>query len=303
MKRLLCAAALVALAAWGLTAARGFGGAGTDVPKTLLPDAVRGWQADGDDHAYNAETIFDYIDGAGEVYRAYNMKALLSRRYKQSGRPDIIADVFDMGSAADAFGVFTHDLDGENWSVGQNSVYKGGLLSFWRDRYFVSVFAEDETAETKAMLLDLGRRIASSVGRDGDKPALLGALPPAYADPRRVHFFHHPVILNYHYFVSADNVLGLDPKSEGLLVKTADRSALVVIRYPDEAQAVAALKAVRAAFLAGAADQEPARAADQTWTAAGLQGRTLAVLFRAGTAAAARDAVRAVLEHIRDQGL
>ncbi len=231
------------------------------------------------------------------------MKALLSRRYKQSGRPDIIADVFDMGSAADAFGVFTHDLDGENWSVGQNSVYKGGLLSFWRDRYFVSVFAEDETAETKAMLLDLGRRIASSVGRDGDKPALLGALPPAYADPRRVHFFHHPVILNYHYFVSADNVLGLDPKSEGLLVKTADRSALVVIRYPDEAQAVAALKAVRAAFLAGAADQEPARAADQTWTAAGLQGRTLAVLFRAGTAAAARDAVRAVLEHIRDQGL
>ncbi len=297
------AAASIGLAAWGLTATTGFGGTGADVPKTLLPDAVRGWQADGDDHTYDAETIFDYIDGAGEVYRAYNMKTLLSRRYKKAGGPDIIADVFDMGSAADAFGVFTHDLDGEGWSVGQGSVYKGGLLSFWRDRYFVSVFAENETEEAKAMLLDLGRRIASTVGRDGDKPALLGALPPAFADPRRVHFFHHPVILNYHYFVSADNVLGLDPKSEGLLVKAADRSALVVVRYPDEAHAMAALKAVRAVFLPGIADQEPARAADQTWTAAGLQGRTLAILFRAGTAAAARDAVRDVLDQIRSKGL
>ena len=296
-------AGLLGLAAWGMAAMTRVGGSGADVAKTLLPDAVRGWQADGDDHAYNAETIFDYIDGAGEVYRAYNMKSLLSRRYKQPGRPDIIADVFDMGSAADAFGVFTHDLDGDDWSVGQASVYKGGLLSFWRDRYFVSVFAEEETAEAKAMLLDLGRRVAAAVGRDGDKPALLGALPTIFADPRRVHYFHHPVILNYHYFVSADNVLGLDPNSEGLLVKAAGRSALVVVRYADEGRAASALKSVRAALLPGAADNEPARAADQTWTAAALQGRTLAIFFRAATAAAARDAVRAVIDQVRNKGL
>jgi hypothetical protein len=294
---------LIGLAAWSMAAMSSPGGSKGDIPKTMLPDAVRGWQADGDDHAYDAQTIFDYIDGAGEVYRAYNMKALLSRRYKQPGRPDIIADVFDMGSATDAFGVFTHDLDGEDWSVGQGSVYQGGLLSFWKDRYFVSVFAEDETAEAKAMLLDLGRHVASAIGREGDKPALLGALPAAYADPRRVHFFRHPVILNYHYFVSADNILGLDPTSEGLLVKAADRSALVVVRYPDEGRAVAAINAFRAAFLPGTADGEPGQNADRTWTAAGLQGRTLAVLFRAGTADAAREAVRAVIDQIRKTGL
>ncbi len=294
---------MIGLAAWSAAAMNIPGGSKGDIPKTMLPDSVRGWQADGDDHRYDAETIFDYIDGAGEVYRAYNMKALLSRRYKQPGRPDIIADVFDMGSSADAFGVFTHDLDGEDWSVGQGSVYKGGLLSFWKDRYFVSVFAEDETAEAKAMLLDLGRRVASIVAREGDKPALLAALPPAFADPKRVHFFRHPVILNYHYFVSADNILGLDPTSEGLLVKAGGRSALVVVRYPDERRAAAALQAVRAAFLSGSAGSEPVRAADQTWTAAGLQGRTLAVLFRAATAAAAREAVRAVIDHIRQTGL
>jgi hypothetical protein len=302
MTGFLRAATMIGLAAWSLTAASPRV-SGPDIPKTLLPDAVRGWQADGADHVYDAETIFEYIDGAGEVYRAYNMKALLSRRYKQAGRPDIIADVFDMGSAADAFGVFTHDLDGEDPSVGQGGVYKGGLLSFWKDRYFVSVFSEEETAEAKAMLLDLGRRVAAAVGREGVKPALLDALPPAFADPKRVHFFRHPVILNYHYFIGAENVLGLDPRSEGLLVKAAGRSALVVVRYPDDIRAAAALKSVRAAFLVNAAGPEPVRAADGTWTAAGLQGRTLAVFFRAETAAAAAGAVRAVIGQIREKGL
>ena len=299
MIRMLRAVALIGLAAWSMAAPA----PRPEIPKSLLPDAVRGWQADGADHVYDAETIFEYIDGAGEVYRAYNMKALLSRRYKQSGRPDIIADVFDMGSAADAFGVFTHDLDGEDWAVGQGSVYKGGLLSFWKDRYFVSVFSEEETTETKAMLLDLGKGVAGAVGREGDKPALLGALPPGFADPRRVHFFRHPVILNYHYFVSAENIFGLDSQSEGLLVKAAGRSALVVVRYPDEARAAAAYRAVGAAFLTNSVDPEPAQAADQTWTAAGMQGRTVAVLFRAGTRAEAADAVKAVIGRIRDQGL
>jgi hypothetical protein len=302
MTGFLRAAALIGLAAWSLTAASPRV-SGPDIPKTLLPDAVRGWQADGADHVYDAETIFEYIDGAGEVYRAYNMKALLSRRYKQAGRPDIIADVFDMGSAADAFGVFTHDLDGEDPSVGQGAVYKGGLLSFWKDRYFVSVFSEEETAEAKAMLIDLGRRVSAAVGRDGDKPAFLEALPPAFADPRKVHFFHHPVILNYHYFVSAENIFGLDPRSEGLLVKAAGRSALVVVRYPDAARAASALNTVRAAFLANAPGPEPVQAADRTWTAAALEGRTLAVLFRAGTSEEAANAVRAVTGRIREKGL
>jgi len=293
----------IGIMSWGMAAMNRAGGSGGDLQKFILPDAVRGWQADGADHAYDAETIFDYIDGAGEVYRAYNMKSLLSRRYKKAGRPDIIADVFDMGSAADAFGVFTHDLDGADTGVGQGSVYKGGLLSFWKDRYFISIFAEDETDEAKAMLLDLGRRLAASVGREGQKPLLLGALPAAYADPKRVHFFRHPVILNYHFFVSADNVLGLDAKVEGLLVKAADQSALVVVRYPDESRAASAFKAIRAAFLPGASGPGSVQAGDKTWTAAGLQGRTLAVLFRGRTEAAARDAVGETADHIRKLGL
>jgi hypothetical protein len=293
------AALLIGLAACGLASAL----PRVEVPASLLPEAAAGWKADGDDHRYDAETIFDYIDGAGEVYRAYNMKALLSRRFKQAGKPDIIADVFDMGSPADAYGVFTHDLDGERPAVGQDAVYKGGLLTFWRDKYFVSVFAEDENEETKAALLELGKKTATAIGRDGERQALLGALPAGWDDPRKVHFLHHPVILNYHFFVSAENVLGLDSGSEALLVKAAGRSALVVVRYAGPGQASAALEKWRTAFPARAADGKPVQGADKTWTASTLQGRTLIILFRAATAEAAASAVQAAAARIREKGL
>jgi len=47
----------------------------------VLPENVRNWAKAEQDQFYDGQTIFDYIDGAGEVYRAYNMQRCLSRRY------------------------------------------------------------------------------------------------------------------------------------------------------------------------------------------------------------------------------
>ncbi len=262
----------------------------------FLPVEIQGWTAVDSGKIFDAETIFDYIDGAGEVYRAYNMKVLLSRTFRKSDRPDIIADLFDMGSAADAFGVFTHDLDGEDWNIGQGCVYKGGLLSFWKDRYFVSLFAEGETEETKTALRVLGRGIESAIPRQGEKPALLGILLPAYADPKRVHYLHSPVILNYHFFVGSDNILGLDATTEAVLVKAADKSALVVVRYGAEGKAAAALKSLRQTAPLEARESGIFRTPEGLWNGSASAGRTLAAVFRVSSADMAGDILKQVLD-------
>ena len=46
-----------------------------------LPKQVLVWSAETNDRIYDSETIFGYIDGGAEVYRAYNMRRCLSRRY------------------------------------------------------------------------------------------------------------------------------------------------------------------------------------------------------------------------------
>ena len=39
-----------------------------------LPNRIMGWRVEAEDRFFDSVTIFDYINGAGEVYRSYNMK-------------------------------------------------------------------------------------------------------------------------------------------------------------------------------------------------------------------------------------
>lgn len=273
--------------------------------KSLVPREALGWKTQAKDEVYDPETIFDYIDGAGEVYRSYNFRLLLSRRFEKAGESEIIVDLFDMGSSADAFGVFTHDLDGEDASLGQGSNYKGGLLSFWKDRYFVSIFAEKETAETKEALFALGRPIASAIGREGPRPSLLTLLPEWFRDEKSVHYFHNHLILNYHFFVSQENILNLGQTTEAVLAKSGPKGqdgVLLLVRYPEANKAADAFNNFVKDYMPDAKIPGLVQTEDKKWTAAGQQGSFALIVFGAGSKSDSKEWIRAAEEGVGNLG-
>jgi len=275
---------------------------------SLLPQESLGWKADGADQVFDRETIFEYIDGSGEVYRAFNMKLLISRRFNKTDRADVIIDLFDMGSSADAFGVFAHDLEGEDWKIGQGSLYKGGLLQFWRGRYFVSIFAESENPETTAVLAEMGKAVAAVTGPDGPKPDLIDLVPEEFRSGQ-VRYVHDPQILNYHFYIASENVLDLGPDADAVLAtvgtKTEKRSCLIV-RYRNEAAAESSLAGFLRMYRPGppvaesAAERSEglARMRDGRFAAAGRAGCFFFAVFGEPTAAEARVALAGVLTQL-----
>ena len=264
----------------------------------LLPQESLGWKADGADQVFDRETIFEYIDGSGEVYRAFNMKLLVSRRFNKSGRADVIIDLFDMGSSADAFGVFAHDLEGEDWHIGQGSLYKGGLLQFWRGRYFISIFAESENPETTAVLAELGKSVAAVTGPDGPKPDLVDLVPEEFRGGQ-IRYVHNPQILNYHFYIAAENVLNLGPDADSVLATVgakAEKRSCLLVRYRNEGEAESYLVAFLRAYLPETRTAETederneglARMRDGRFAAAGRAGRYFLAVFGEPTAAEAR---------------
>jgi hypothetical protein len=269
--------------------------------KSFVPREVQGWKAEIEDQIYNPETIFDYIDGAGEVYRSYNFSLLLSRQFHKEGETDIIVDLFDMKSPADAFGVLTHDLDGEDVDIGQGGNYKGGLLSFWKDLYFVSIFAEKETDEARHALFSLGKSIAAAIPREGAKPALLAFLPAGFTDSKSVHYFHNHIILNYHFFVSQNNILNLDQTTEVALAKSGpkgEHGVLLLVRYPDEKKASDAYRSFVKAFMPDAKVPGLVRTEDNKWTAARARMDLVTVVFGVPSAEAAQGVLAEVEKKI-----
>lgn len=263
----------------------------------LLPQEVDGWTPVEEDRLYDSETIFEYIDGAGEVYRAYSFKQLLARHFAKPGQPDIYADLFDMENSRNAFGVFTHDPSGDEVGIGQGSAYQGGLLSFWKGRFFVSLFAETETGESRKALLKMGKAVASAILEEGEKPSLVNRLPEENLDKRAVHYFFNHLILNSHYFVADENILLLDKQSEAVLGRyTAEgqTSVLLIVRYHEAKKAENAFKNFMTLYMPEGTAVGFVRGEDGRWTGAARKGRELRIVFDASSAEEAKGLLESV---------
>jgi hypothetical protein len=293
MKPWLVAGLLLGLAGGGVAFMAQDAQLKTEDLAAFVPASTGAWRGV-EDRSFDPDTIFDYIDGSGEVYRSYNFRRLFARRFEAAGQAAVIVDLFDMGAAADAFGVFTHDREGEDAGLGQDGTYKSGLLSFWQGPYFISITAESDSPATRGAVFDLGRRIAAAIKVTGERPAILTILPQAGLDPTTIRFFHTHVILNYHYFVAAENILRLGPETDAVLARYAEKTRLLLVRYPDSGRATEAVRSFTAAYMPDARRPGFVRTENGAWTAVRLTGRTLAVVFDAPDEGAAEGLLDAV---------
>jgi len=265
----------------------------------LAPDEVAGWTADEPGRLMEGDAIFDYIDGAGEIYRAYGYQRLYARTYTREGSPRILVDIFDMGEGRGAYGVFTHNLEGEAAGIGQGSLYESGLLSFWKGRYFVSLFTEEENEASRKALLELGRDIAAAIDETAPPPDIVARLPQKDLEPERVRYFFNHLILNTYFFLADDNILHLGPECEAVMGSyrgDLEGTRLLLVEYPDEARAQAAESSFRSVYLPDADSNAGVRTETGLWTAVRRRGPLLGIAFDAPGPEAARALLTAGVE-------
>ena len=226
----------------------------------ILPETIDGWKKAGPADLYTAATLSTYIDGGAELYISYGFQGALALKYVDAAENEIAVDVFDMGSSYDAFGVFAHSRETIASEVGQGSEYAAGLLTFWKDRYYVSILTYPETPAKKDVVFRLGRMIAGAIKEEGPLPPVLSLLPADGLVPESVHYFHHYIWLNSFHFLSDENVLDIDAATPAALARyrRADAAwSLLIIHYPDEARAEAAAVRFRREVLGGGRTAPP----------------------------------------------
>ncbi len=240
--------------------------------KRLFPLKIGSYQSDGKDEFYDRQTTFRYMDGAAELYRSYGFKLLLVRRYIKTGHPPIVVETFDMGSSEEAFGVFSYETGDEEVGLGQGSDFGGGLLRFWKGKFFVNVYAEQETPSTNQDVLNLGRSLAESIKSEGKKPKLINLLPKEELIERSIRYFHHHQSLNYHYFISHQNILRLGEHTNALLSTYASqmegKTFFLLIQYPSQTSAKEGLQNFVKAYMPESSSSKVTQTENGRWTAA-----------------------------------
>lgn len=248
----------------------------------MAPQEIDGWKMAGEPETFDGQNIFDYIDGAGEVYLAYNMAEATVFHYSKPDFPDVTAEVFDMGSDEDAYGVFTHAREEETPGIGQGYEYRGGVLFFWKGKYYVSAVTDKETPESKEAVFALAKDIASRISDMGSIPKLVDVLPKDSLIPFSVRYFHVNSILSYHYYMSEDNVLKLNKATRAVLAQyEPDSTYLLCIEYPDDAAATDASVNFTTHYLPEAKETGSAQTAEGKWTEIQVEGKYVVVVMDA----------------------
>lgn len=268
--------------------------------RDLVPTSMSGWKTSGKDGLYDRKTLFQYINGAAEVYLAYDFRQAFARKLVKPGQPPITVDVFDMGSSEDAYGIFTFERESGDVGIGQDSEYAAGLLRFWKGRYFVSILADRETSSTRKAVMALGKAVESRIKSIGARPKMLAYLPKENLIHNDIRFFHRKSGLDYQFYISERNVFALDANTDVLLAryKLGDAKVrLILVQYPAEESAKSALDSFIKAIIPDSRDGA-SRLQKGTWIAAKSRGRFVAVVFDAPTEERATSLIGSTLARI-----
>ncbi|UCC45396.1 MAG: hypothetical protein JSU65_05615 [Candidatus Zixiibacteriota bacterium] len=250
----------------------------------FAPESVEGWALQDTVAVYDRETIFDYINGAGEVYLSYDFRELAVFQYARPDRPPITLEIFDMSEPSEAYGIFSHAREDEREGIGNGYEASGGLLCFWQSQYFVCVQAGGGSSDEQAAMRTIAGAVASQLPPGGEKPGLLDLLPTEGMTAYSSRYFHGHPSLNYHYYVSERNILGLSRNTNGALARYEPGSVfLVCIEYPSEAEASEARESFRDAYLPDAGESGMAQTENGKWTAISLKNKYLVIVLDAQT--------------------
>jgi hypothetical protein len=267
-------------------------------PEISLPNEAAGWKWDGKETRCDSKSVFQYMNGAAELYLAYGFQNLRVRRFEKPNQPPITLELYDMKSSGNAYGVFSFERQDETVGIGQGSEFGGALLRFWKGKYFVSIYADGEGKEVESAILAMGRTTADSIQEMGPEPKLVDFIPGKDLGlvDRSVRYLKSHVLLNQRFFIAHQNILNLNQRTEAVLAqytREKEKTHLLLVRYPSMKESRDAYQSFMGNYLPDAGGKDCLKAKDNKWTMAREKGEIVIVVFGALAAADAEALIKA----------
>jgi len=216
--------------------------------RDLLPGSaeVPNWKRSDDVRVFSGKGLYDYIDGAGEIFVKYDFREVATSEYEHAQTGDLIAiDVYDMGSANEAFGIYSYSRypGAEFLDAGNEAFVTETSLDFWEGRFYVKVQAFQVGDETTAAMKEFSQWIAGRIPDEGwNPPAVLALLPSDGLAARSEKFFHEKLILDNLVFISEENTFDLSADTDSAWAEYDDggeRAKVLFVAYPSGSAAEA----------------------------------------------------------------
>jgi hypothetical protein len=225
------------------------GGAGQERGLPPSADFAPGW-ALGERLVFERGGLYDYIDGGADLYLEFGFRRVVVQRYAR-GDAELTLEAYDMGDADGALGIYLMKCGAETPVAGVSARNTGepAQLTILKGRFFFHVNSFGPGAVLLPEMIGLANRALDAVADDRPGPHL-ERLPAEGRRPGSERLIRGPFALQSIVTLGEGDILLLGGR---LTAVAADYSSeagppwtLVVVPYPDEAAAAAALGHLRA---------------------------------------------------------
>ncbi len=147
----------------------------------LLPK-VEDWKYSEEPMNFIPGNLYEYINGAAEIYLAYDFEELIVGQYekeKDAEEASLSIEIYDMGNEKNSFGIYSAERFSESQfiPIGNQGYLEEGTLNFVVGRYYIKLLCFECGEKSDEILKSFSNKIVSRVKDKGQFPPALGHFP------------------------------------------------------------------------------------------------------------------------------
>lgn len=146
---------------------------------SILPE-IEAWKLTEAPQNYFPETLYEYINGAAEIYLSYDFKELIVAQYgKEDSEVNVTVEIYDMGTGKNSFGIYSAERFPESQFIptGIQGYIEEGVLNFLVNRYYVKLLCFDCEKPSEKSLKLFSQSIVEKIRDKGLFPQVLDVFP------------------------------------------------------------------------------------------------------------------------------
>ena len=139
---------------------------------------IDGWTKSSEIQTYEADNLWDYINGAAESYHAYDFEVLHVCDYKQSEEVYVTVEIYKHATPENAFGIYSAERPrvSDFLKTGAEGYYEPGILNFIKGGNYIKMRSAGESLNKKDMV-SIATAVAASLNGSGELPKELQLFP------------------------------------------------------------------------------------------------------------------------------
>jgi len=146
------------------------------------PPALDGFAVDGEPTAYDASTLFDYVNGAADGYLKYGFEELVAIEYANAGadkKGSLTVDIYRHADAYNGYGVYRQEQfsGGHTVKIGAQATHKPGVVLFFKGPYYVKISGYELGGDDQATLMGAAKSVADSLPGSVSMPRPIDIFP------------------------------------------------------------------------------------------------------------------------------